>query len=182
MDTRDTRVQNLLFLLAAAPLGVGCVITGDDGDTEATPTTTTPTTDATAGETDPTAGTTVTPSDSTTMTPSDTTETPADSTTLPPEDTTEGPDDTTTGGTVPASCAAYADLVTMCYDEKAGATTAMYCAETLAYYEMNYGAECVTAYEDYLACLSALTCKMLTGKDPLCEEEFMMVETICVVK
>ena len=55
MDTRDTRFQNLLFLLSAAPIGLGCVITSDDTDTEGAtenPTTGTPSTTTEAAETD----------------------------------------------------------------------------------------------------------------------------------
>jgi hypothetical protein len=178
MDTRDTRVQNLLFLLSAAPLGLGCVI-GGDGETDTEAATEAPTTE-TPGTTE-SPGTTETPGD-TTETPSDTTETPSD-TTETPSDTTVTPDDTTTGGaTVPEACVPYADLFTMCYDEKMGAAQAANCAELFANYEMYYTAECVTAYEEWLACISALTCDVLTGEDAFCEETDAAISAACVAK
>ncbi len=177
MDTRDTRVQNLLFLLSAAPIGLGCVITGDDGETDAA--TTAATTNADTGETDPTAAATTeqTTAMTTAMT-GDTTEGPAD-TTEGPADTTEGPGETT-GGTEPRICLTYGDQITECYmDEKAGAAATEYCAEILAAYEKTYGPDCVAAFEDYLACLSALTCEEFTGPDPVCEKEGTAIETAC---
>jgi hypothetical protein len=182
MDTRDTRVSNLLFLLTAAPLGVACVIT-DDGDTDTiadTSTNPTTTNGTTAGETEgATAESTVTPPGETTETPSETTETPSE--------TTEGPGDTTAGSTdggeLPPICTTYGDQITECYmDEKAGASAAMYCGEVIAGYEKAYGAECVTAFEEFLACLSALTCEEFTGADPVCEEQNMALETACAAK
>jgi hypothetical protein len=85
----------------------------------------------------------------------------------------------TTGIPVPESCAAYADLITLCYDEASGTAAAMYCGETLSFYEMTYGAQCVAVFEEYLACLSSLTCEMLAGKDLVCEKESQTVEMFC---
>lgn len=175
MDTRDTRFQNLLFLLSAAPIGMGCVITGDDtGETEAA-------TANPATTNDPQTGTTG---------GADTDDPPATGgmtgSTGPGVDSgSSGPGvdsetGVTTGGTeLPPACVTYAEAVTLCYDEKAGAAAGQYCAETIAYYEMMYGAECVTAFEDWLACLSALTCEEFTGKDPVCEEQSMALGTAC---
>ncbi len=177
MDTRDTRVQNLLFLLSAAPIGLGCVITGDDGDTDAA--TSAATTNATSGETDPTAATTPMTTAMTSSATGDSTGTPADSTGTP-ADSTGTPPETTGGPVVPEICTTYGDQITECYmDMRAGAAAAEYCAEVIAGYEAAYGAECVAAFEDFLACLSALTCDEFTGADPVCTEQSMAIETAC---
>jgi hypothetical protein len=173
MDTRDTRFQNLIFLLSAAPIGMGCIITGADdvADTEAA--TSTPTTN------DPTAGTTATQDTDTPMTEGMT------SSTGPGVDSSTGPGvDSSTGGTtdgieIPPACATYGDAVTLCYDEDAGAAAAQYCAEEIALFEKYYGADCVTAYEEWLACLSALTCDEFMGKEPVCEPETAALEMNC---
>lgn len=177
MDTKEPRVQNLLFLLSAAPLGMGCIIVSDDTDTDAV--TTTPTTSPTTGETDdPTAAT----EPMTTSATGETTETPSDTTAA---DTTVGPSDTTSADTdepPSAGCQAYADLVTECYmDKAAGDATLNYCNEQTTYYEM-YGPECLGAFEDFIACLSALSCEMLMGKEPICEAELEAVNTTCFPK
>lgn len=176
MDTRDTRFQNLLFLLSAAPIGMGCIITGGDdtGETEAAtanPTTNDPQTGTTAGADtdDPPATGGMTGS----------TGPVADSSTGPGADSETG---VTTGGIeLPPACATYADAITNCYDDAAGAAAGQYCAETFEYYEMNYGAECITAYEDWLACLSALTCEELMGKE-VCPDQGAALETACAAK
>jgi hypothetical protein len=85
----------------------------------------------------------------------------------------------TTGDEIPPACVAYGDGVALCYDEMTGAAAATYCAETFAYYEMMYGAECVEAFEEYLACLSALTCEELTGMDSVCTQESMELASVC---
>jgi hypothetical protein len=179
MDTRDTRFQNLLFLLSAAPIGLGCVIAGDDAETGVA--TENPTTE------NPTAGTTETAETDTPMTTGMTGSTgPVADTgsTGPGADTSTGPGaETTTGGVeVPPACATYADLVTMCYDAEAGAGAASYCADAFANYEANYGAECVAAFEDWLACLSALTCEEFTGAEPVCADQSGALETACAAK
>ena len=85
----------------------------------------------------------------------------------------------TTGTAVPPACTAYGDAITLCYDAEAGASAAQYCAEVFANYETNYGAECVAAFEEWLACLSALTCEELTGADPVCPDQQGTLETVC---
>lgn len=178
MDTKEPRVQNLLFLLSAAPLGMGCIIVSDDTDTDATPTTVTPT--STPGETDD--PTTATTDAMTTSATGETTETPSDTTAA---DTTVGPSDTTSADTdepPSAGCQAYADLVADCYmDQAAGDATLNYCNEQTTYYEM-YGPECLSAFEDFIACLSALSCEMLMGAEPVCEAELEAVDTTCFPK
>jgi hypothetical protein len=183
MDTRDTRVSNLLFLLTAAPLGVACVITSDDTDTDVV-TSSTPATTTTGAETDdPTAGTTVAPGE-TTETPGETTETPAE-TTETPADTTLG-DDTTTGGVeVPESCATYGDQYLECVmDEESAAAAVADCSERLMMYEA-YGPDCLAAAEDVYACLSALTCEEFVDvkvSAMACMKQNMALETACFKK
>ncbi|MCX4240852.1 hypothetical protein [Paraliomyxa miuraensis] len=172
MDT-DNRVQNLLFLLSAAPIGLGCVIVSDDTDTEAGTTATSSPTSTTADTETPTTGgaTEVATSEMTSGS------TASMDTTEGPEDTTAGEESTSGGGS--AGCEAYADLVAECYmDPAAGEATLNYCIEQTAYYEA-YGAECLAAFEDFTACLSALTCDELTGADPVCEAEFEALNTTC---
>ena len=183
MDTRDTRVHNLLFLLSAAPLGVGCVITGGDDTDTAAETTPNPTDDTTAGAETPATDTGPGVTDDG-VTDDTTTMTPADETTVTAGDETitAGDETATTGGVeVPPACASYGDAIALCYDDKAGAAAAQYCAEEIAAFEMYYGAECVTAYEEWLACLSALTCKELM-METVCEPETMMLEMTCAKK
>jgi hypothetical protein len=51
----------------------------------------------------------------------------------------------------------YGAKIAECYmDPRAGMYGATYCGEAHAYYEMNYGAECVQAFEAFMACLSSL--------------------------
>jgi hypothetical protein len=175
MEMKDTRVQNLLFLLSAAPLSVGCVIAGDDGsDTEAA--TDAPSTTGSPTTTD-TPATTDTPSDTTmgggsTEGPGGTTEAPAD--------TTAGQEESSGGPAIPEVCAAYGDLVGMCYTPEDGAYNAEVCAYAHAYYEMNYGADCVAAFEAEFACLSALSCELLMDEMPDCEAEHEATQTACM--
>jgi hypothetical protein len=180
MDTSDTRVQNLLFLLMAAPLGVACVIT-DDGttDTEA----------STRGTTEGTGSTTETPPGTDTVVVTGTAESTTaddrgDSTTETPADTTMTPADSTTtgGGDIPPACVAYGDAIEACFAGY-GADAAASCANYHATYNENYGAECVAAYEDFLACLSMLTCKELEmDPDTVCVAEQDAQAMACVAK
>lgn len=179
MDTRDIRFQNLLFLLSAAPIGMGCVITGgDDTDTEAATETPTTNNDTTAGTTD---GADTDPTPMTEGMTGSTGPVADTGSSGPGVDSSTGVEPTTGGIELPPACVTYADAITLCYDEKAGASAGQYCAETFAYYEMNYGEECVTAFEDWLACLSALTCKELMGKE-VCMEQGMALEMACAAK
>jgi hypothetical protein len=167
MDTKDTRVQNLLFLLTAAPLGVACVISDDGGtDTEAA-TSSNPTTNP---------GTTETPATDTSAASAETTMGPVSTdeqgTTEPPADTTEGPADSTTGSIdIPPACQSYGDAIEACFAGY-GADAAASCANYHMTYSDTYGPECVTAYEDYLACLSALSCDdLMMDPDTVCVPE-----------
>ena len=148
MDTRDTRVQNLLFLLMAAPLATGaCIITDGDDDTDG--------------------------DDSNNQTSSN--ETDAETDTPATDGESEGETDSP-----PDACVQYSDLITECYNEKEGMAILDYCGEYIQYLYDTYGEGCVTAYEDYLACLSGLTCEMLMGPDPVCEDEEAALGEACV--
>lgn len=177
MDTRDTRLQNLFFLLSAAPLGMGCIITGgDDTDTEASPTTTdtpsttteTPGTETTPGET--TIGAT-TEEPVSTDDRAETTETPAE-TTMVAEDTTAGVD-------VPEVCVPYGAAIEACFAGY-GETAVEECAQLHLDYAA-YGDACVAALEDYIVCLTALSCEDLE-MDPttVCVPEQDALGMVCV--
>jgi len=179
MDTRDTRLQNLIFLLSAAPLSVGCIIT-DDGDTDTEAATSeTPTTETPATTTEA-----VTDGATDAMTTGATTSDDRGETTETPADTTVGPADTTTGGVeIPPVCATYGDAIEACFAGY-GEGAASDCAYQIASYEM-YGAsaECITAFEDWIACLSALTCKELEmPPGTVCVDEEAAIDTACVPK
>ncbi len=170
----------MLFLLAAAPLSTGCIITTDDGDTEnagtanATDNATGNATDNATGNAtdDPTGNATDDPTGNATDDPTGA------------MDTTAGGMDTTAGETEdppPAICVTYADQVELCYDDVAGMTALDNCIEYRADYEA-YGEDCLGVWEDYLACLSALTCEEFTDDMDDCPTEFEAVETTCVAK
>jgi len=155
----------------------GCIITDGTDDTEGN---TNPTGTQTSGETDP--GTTSTPTPATES--GGTTEDPpaTDSTGTDPtegNDTTEG--EGTTGDPPSKICANYADQITECYNEKEGMAALDYCGEYLQQLYDDYGKACVTTYEDYLACLSVLTCEELMAAEP-CAEELATVTKTCVGK
>ena len=183
MDTRDTRVQNLLFLLMAAPMAMGaCIITDGDDDTDGDDSNNQTSSNETDAETDAPAtdGETDDPPPATGS--GDDTGTGGET-----EGETESADGTTTGGesegetdTPPGACADYADLITECYNEKEGMAVLDYCGEYLQQLYDSYGEGCVTAYEDYLACLSGLTCDELMGADPVCEAEETALDEACV--
>lgn len=174
MDMRDINTQNLLFLLTAAPLSVGCVIT--DGDDETT--TTSPTTSAT-GTTSPTTGATgdttggsgdgSSGGDTTTTTDPTVSDTGTGSTTEP---------GTTTEGEV-VECGLYGDNIEYCYDADAGTAAEEYCLEVLAgYYE--YSPDCAAAGLAYFACLSNLSCDDLSlPVDEICVPEQEGLDAAC---
>jgi len=175
MDTKDTRVQNLLFLLSAAPIGLGCIIADDDGETTAVTSS-----NPTSGDTEVTS-TTETPS---TESVGETTVGPVSTddrgeTTIVPEDTTITPEDTTAGGDIPPACQSYGDAIETCFAGY-GADAATSCATYHAMYTENYGAECIAAFEDWLACLSALSCEDLEMEEPAaCAEAVTARDTAC---
>lgn len=155
MSTDITSTNNLLFLLAAAPLGLGCIIVSDD---EGTATTVADTGAATSG-------TSTTDASGTDTTPPATSGGSSGGSTAGSEGSTGSADstgaDSTGGGS--GSCADYGAVVVECgipYAEYAEG----YCDYNLAYEEM-YSAECGAAYEDFIVCLSALSCADLEGVD-----------------
>jgi hypothetical protein len=89
----------------------------------------------------------------------------------------DGPDmgdgpDVTTDGPSPDACQGYSALVTECYGAEQGEAAYGYCLEYLAYIEQQYGPECVPLFEEFVVCLSALSCRELTGGGgPSCEVE-----------
>lgn len=91
----------------------------------------------------------------------------------------------TTGGStggleIPPVCQSYGAKVAECYNPRQGAMAEQYCAIARIAYEM-YGADCVKAFEDFTACLSALNCEELTGQNPVCETESAALEAACVM-
>lgn len=78
------------------------------------------------------------------------------------------------------ACAAYGDQVAECYDLRSGAAATAYCIEALELYAQYYGAECLSAFEDFLVCLSSLSCEEFTGPELVCQEENALVEQACV--
>ena len=168
MQKLDTN-QNLLFLLSLAPVSFGCVITSDDDDTDGNNSTdggqTTMMTDDDDDDDDTTAGDDDDDDDDTTAGDDD-----------DDDDTTAGTGDTTAG--VEDPCVGYGDIVTECYSEKEGITAYEYCVEYVADMIAPVGKECVAAYEDYLACLTALSCEEFMMKD-VCLKEIAVVDEAC---
>ena len=76
----------------------------------------------------------------------------------------------------------YGAKIAECYmDPRAGMAGATYCGETHAYYEMNYGADCVQAFEAAMACISALSCAEFLGDLPEdCKAAFDAIAAVCV--
>ena len=153
---KHTQSHNLMFLLAASPMGMACIIVSDDeGDTTAADTanvTDGQTTEAATGETDTpvTEGTSSEGADSTSR-----------------GESTEG-DSTATGGGGVQECADYAALFVECmlpYGEYAEEN----CNYNLTYLE-TYSAECGTGYLTFISCLSALSCEEFASDAP-CQTE-----------
>lgn len=172
MQDTDLHLKNLLFLLAAAPMATGCIITvsddvadSDTGTTEDGETTETDdevgTTDGTTSETD----TDTTDETDTTDTTDETEET----------DTFDGTDSDTTGED--GVCADYANFYAGCYGEQYYQENLEYCTESLAYAAMA-SPECADAVEAVFACLSALTCEEYMQEGP-CEEEELAAQAAC---
>lgn len=165
-------------LLAAVP---GCP--ADDKGTASDSATTNPgTTSATEGpvtETGTSGGTsgeTPTGTDSGSATDSGTGTTGTGTTGEP---TTGGTGTSTTGGAdIPPVCKAYGAKIAECYGPRYAGMTEQYCAISLMAYEM-YGADCVKAFEDFLACLSGLSCEVLMSDMPFCEAEGAALNGAC---
>lgn len=159
--TTTTTTNNLLFLLAAAPLGMGCIIVTDDTDDTAAETGNQTSTGSTTAPAD-------TGTDSTPVTGegtgTDTGGTADSGESTRGESSSGGVDDSTTGGGAAGNCTDYAAHMVECaqpYSEYAET----YCTYTLEY-QLQTSAECGMAYEEYLACLTALSCEELGGDAP----------------
>ena len=153
---KHTHSQNLMFLLAASPMGMGCIIVADDdGDTTGADTA-----NVTSGQTTEAATDTGTP-----VTDEGTTSTGSVDSTSRGE-STDG-DSTATGGGNAQECADYGAKAVECmlaYSEYAEDN----CNYTLGYF-VGYE-DCATAYLAFVGCLSALSCEEL-GSDTPCQTE-----------
>lgn len=157
--THSNHHSNLLFLLAAAPMGMGCIIVADDGN------------DTTGAETGQTSGGTAgtdTGTDSTPVTGEGSGSGGSGDSTSRGESTgadSTGADSTGGGAGV---CADYAGLATDCmlpYAEYIENN----CNYNLAYLE-TYSAECAMGYADFIGCLSMLSCEELMSDAPCMTE------------
>ena len=166
MDMKDINSQNLLFLLSAAPLSLGCIITsGDD-----TATSISTTNGMTGSGTGMTSG--MTSGMSTGMT-SGMSSGMADGSSTASVDTTSAD----TEGPV-TYCEVYAELYGECYGENYIPDVVADCdAYTNDLYTM-FGDKCVTLFEDLLACLSGLTCDELALGEA-CTDEGAALEAAC---
>jgi len=159
------RLHNLFFLASLAPLG--CVIVSDDEDTGND--------DAGTGATS-VAMTDTAPSDDTAGTPTDgADDAPADSSGGgdTAADSGSGGSDSaaTTTGVEPGPCADYGATIEYCYNARMGAAAAEYCQEYSTDLYDNYGADCLAAYDDFVACLADLDCRTLMAGEVCTDEE-----------
>lgn len=92
-------------------------------------------------------------------------------------DTDDLPD--TDGPPVTDACLAFGNKVAECYDEHMGEQAIGYCAEALALYTEYYGPDCGVAFEDFVACLSSLSCEELTGPEFVCQVEYAKLQEVC---
>lgn len=158
MTTTHSTTHDLLFLLAAAPLGLGCIIVSDD--------------------TDDTAGDTANPQTSGQTTGSDTSEPATGTDTAPPvtsDDTgSSGGSGSSSGGVDSTGADSTGATADTCTDYAAHAIECALPYSRYAEYNCNYqwmyldafSAECGAGYEDLLVCLTALPCEELMGVDP----------------
>jgi len=72
------------------------------------------------------------------------------------------------------ACQAYSSVVGMCYGERYGQSSYGYCLEYLAYVEQ-YSPECVPSFDEFLVCLSMLSCEEF-GAFELCQREYQKFE------
>jgi hypothetical protein len=91
--------------------------------------------------------------------------------------TTTSVSDVTTDPPPPTSyaCQAYSVLVAECYSEEDAQTAYAFCLEYLAYLEQ-IDSGCISSFEEYVVCLSMLSCPELTGPEPPCEIESQQLE------
>jgi len=77
------------------------------------------------------------------------------------------------------ACEAYGAIVTYCYDPVSGAQAEMYCDQYQMYLSMMYGPACVMAFEDFVVCLSTLTCPEFMGGMAVCVAEEAAFAAAC---
>jgi hypothetical protein len=154
--THSTTTHNLMFLLAAAPMGMACIIVSDDTDTTAVDTGNVTTGQTTEADTASTAN-------------PDTGELTGSGGSMEGSTTrgeSSGADSTTGGGNAEA-CAAYGAAATMCMLPYADYVEAN-CNYQLGYFE-GYP-DCATSYVEFVTCLSVLSCEELMLDSP-CQAE-----------
>jgi hypothetical protein len=208
MRNKDIDIGNLFFLLSIAPLAAGCP-SDDTGETEGATGTSTGT-GSTSIEPPPGDSTTAAVDDTGTGTTSDATSSsagPEDTGTSTSADTSSssggesssssggesssssggesssssGGESSSTTGSGQTPCEAYAAQIALCYgDPTLEPIALMYCSESTAYYGMQYGAVCVAAFEDFLVCISNLSCMELMSGMPVCPAEGMALQMECV--
>lgn len=168
----STHNTNLLLLLAAAPIGIGCVIVTDDGDDTTGADTGTPQTTSATDTGGSTEGTPVTSDGTGSSGGSSSESSGADSTGV--ADST-GADSTAGGGA--DVCPAYANHAIKCevpYSD--------YLLDACTYQQMSvetYYPECSILWEEYIACLSTLSCEELLGVMRCPDEEAALLEMNC---
>jgi hypothetical protein len=173
--TNTTTTHDLLFLLAAAPLGLGCIIVTDDTDDTAADTGNQTSTGSTSVADTGTDSTPVTDEGTGTGTGTGGTADSGESTRG--ESSSGGVDDSTTGGGAAGNCADYGAHAIECalpYSEYAE-TNCDYYLE----YNTSFSGECGTLYEEYLACLTALSCEELGGDAPCTAQFDALLELGC---
>ncbi|MCA9637243.1 MAG: hypothetical protein KC420_14550 [Myxococcales bacterium] len=164
--------RSLAFLLSLGGVPIACV--GDDsssGSDSATTTggTTTGGTATTSGTTS--AGTATDGSGSGTASGSTTGSTSGTSGSTSGTTTSETTGGSTTGEPPSPLCIGYANKYVECYmNPRYYDPGIAYCEEGLAYYA-TIGADCLAAFEEYVACLSALDCDDFMGDQVGCANE-----------
>ncbi len=170
MDMKDINSQNLLFLLSAAPLSLGCIITsGDDTATSITDTNGVMTGSGTGMTSGMTGSGTGMPTGMTSGMSSGM----ADGSSTASVDTTSADTDEPV-----TYCEVYAALYGECYGDNYIPDVVADCdAYTDELYTM-FGEKCVTLFEDLLACLNGLTCDELALGEA-CIDEDAALEAAC---
>ncbi len=103
-------------------------------------------------------------------------------TTDTPDATTSEPTGSpTTAGGGASVCPPFVAKSVECNPEYDYATELGYCTEIFASLETYYGADCVAAFEDALACAATLDCEAFNAeeKSPGCEAEEAAFEELC---
>ena len=173
--SHSTTTHNLMFLLAAAPMGMACVIVTDDTEDTTGADTGNATTGGQTTEAD-TAGTDTNPvTGEGTGSSGDTTR---GETTAVADST--GADSTgadSTGGGSSADCQAFGD-----HNVKCMVPYAEYSADSCTYSQMSvetYYPECAVLFDEYVACLTMLSCEELNGVGPCADEAAALAAMGC---